>query len=88
MDCLVIGNRRDYWNPFIILPELSRSSVEGCTQLVTAGLSDSQSMNHLLEQQRARLHWFAWVRPLRQLESLARNCRRSLSIMGKRKVAA
>lgn len=80
MDVLVIGNRRQCWNPFIYLPELQASSEEGAVRLVERVLVDDSLRESLIAAQRKRLHWFAWVRPLRQLLAAARQVDRPLAL--------
>lgn len=80
MDCLIIGNRFDSWNPFIMLPELQCSREDKAVRIASELAGDDTRYKELLQKQQARLHWFAWVRPLRQIEVLAARSQRKLSI--------
>ena len=82
LDCLIIGRRADIWNPFIILPELDISNPRVAVNLAADLMADHPRYEALLAQQRARLNWFGWVRPLRQILELVDQLPRELSIRG------
>lgn len=87
MDVLVIGNRHQCWNPFIYLPELQAASPKAAVDLAQRISADPEWRDALLVSQRQRLHWFAWVRPLRQLLAAAQSGNRKLSLMDQRAAA-
>lgn len=67
MDCLIVGRGADCWNPYLILPELDIGDPERSVARVAELLADEGEFARLLMMQRARMAWFGWKRPWRQL---------------------
>lgn len=70
MDCLIIGNRAQMWNPFIVLPELDCREPRQAVRLAAELLDDSDRYDALIAKQSSRINWFGWVRPLRQIAEI------------------
>lgn len=69
-DCLVIGNRRAFWFPHLIQPELHAADIPTALRLFRQLARDPARCQDLLQRQRRALEWFHWERPLFQLQSL------------------
>jgi hypothetical protein len=67
MDCLIVGRGADCWNPYLILPDLDIGDPARAVARVAELLADEGEFQRLLTMQRARMAWFGWERPWRQL---------------------
>ena len=72
MDCLIVGRGADCWNPYLILPELDIGDPALAVTRVAELLADDGEFQRLLIKQRARMSWFGWERPWRQLLAVRR----------------
>jgi hypothetical protein len=73
LGCLLIANRAQMWSPYLVLPELDIHAPKRAVELAAELIDDSERYEALLLKQNARLDWFAWVRPLRQVAKIALN---------------
>ncbi|HJN17062.1 MAG TPA: hypothetical protein QGH10_16265 [Armatimonadota bacterium] len=78
-DCVVVGNRHSYWNPCMIDPRLHCTTPPAGIKLVERLLADDDEYHDMLTAQRARLDWYAFWRPLQQLNACIAQTPRPLS---------
>lgn len=70
-DCVVVGRRADLWNPSMIAPCADTPSLEAAWRVTDRLLADEAFFAERLAEQRRRVRWYAFERPMRQLAALA-----------------
>jgi hypothetical protein len=74
-DCIVVGDRRLFWNPSMIAPELHATSVREAAMHVRRLSNNAAAYETALNAQRRRVEWYAFHRPLLQMLDSARRLR-------------
>lgn len=70
-ECIVIANRSQHWNPFLILPECDVRKTTSIRDLVFKIIDDETYYSRLLAKQNSLLDWHCYHRPLQQLQRFA-----------------
>lgn len=68
--CLVIADPNLHWNPYVVLPELRVSSAKQAVGIICKLEECPERQEDLLTRQNQLLDWYAFHRPLSQLESV------------------
>lgn len=82
-DCLVIGNRKNLWNPFLICSNLNTSSYRKLEILLYKIKTDDSFYNDCLIKQRRILQYYGFLRPFIQLNKYLSKKGSNKSIKGK-----
>jgi len=65
--CVLVGNRRAFWNPCLITPEMHCEDYDAAARLVTRLRLDKDHYQRVLAGQEDRLRRFVWERPIEQI---------------------
>ena len=76
---LLVGNPRMLWNPFLLVPELRAATPAEAVDLVRRLSVDEEFRTKVRINQDARLAWFGFARPLRQIADLVGRLPRALT---------
>jgi hypothetical protein len=78
--CVLVGNRRAFWNPCLITPDLHCEDYGAAARLVSRLRSDKNYYERALASQEDRLRRFVWERPFEQVRQYLPAIDRPLSI--------